>query len=163
MATPRGTGYGDTSCFGLLKAWDWSLRPTRLTLVSDVPSATSTCAQICNYSFTLCEFFTWSTAAAGNYAYAWTWTSGVNVSTAPGGVLPLTSNLLASNHPVDYASGTAYLRSGLPIRHQLLNLPGFPSSTSSSSITSSCGTSIFLFYVIGFFFVYKIIFVFLFF
>jgi hypothetical protein len=27
------------------------------------------------------------------------------VSVAPGGVLPLTSNLLASNHPVDYASG----------------------------------------------------------
>ncbi len=41
----------------------------------------------------------------------------------------------------------AYLRSGLPIRQQLLNLSGLPpsSSPSSSSITSSSGTSIFLF------------------
>jgi hypothetical protein len=30
-----------------LKAWNWSLRPTRLTLVFDVPSATSTCDSIC--------------------------------------------------------------------------------------------------------------------
>jgi hypothetical protein len=30
-----------------LKARNWSLRPTRLTLVFDVPSATSTCASIC--------------------------------------------------------------------------------------------------------------------
>jgi hypothetical protein len=44
-ATPRRSGYGDTSSFGLLKAWDWSPRTTRLTLVSDVPSATSTCLQ----------------------------------------------------------------------------------------------------------------------
>jgi hypothetical protein len=29
-----------------------------------------------------------------------------DVSAAPGGGLPLTSNPLASNHPVDYASGT---------------------------------------------------------
>jgi hypothetical protein len=29
------------------KAWNWSLRPTRLTLVFDVPPATSTCDSIC--------------------------------------------------------------------------------------------------------------------
>jgi hypothetical protein len=60
----------------------------------------------------------------------------------------------------------AYLRSGLPICHRLLtsssSLP--PSSLPSpSSIPCSSGTSIFLFSVIGFFFVYKIIFLFLFF
>jgi hypothetical protein len=39
----------------------------------------------------------------------------------------------------------AYLRSGLPTPQQLLNLPGLSSSPSSLSITSSSGTSIFLF------------------
>jgi hypothetical protein len=43
-ATPRGSGYGDTSSFSLLKARGWFLRPTRLTLVFDVPPATPTCA-----------------------------------------------------------------------------------------------------------------------
>ncbi len=43
-ATPRRSGYGDTSSFGPLKAWDWFLRPTRLTLVFYVPPATPTCA-----------------------------------------------------------------------------------------------------------------------
>ncbi len=113
-----------------------------------------------------------------------------DVSVAPGGVLYLMSNSLVlivllatlrghwawdwpkfSSPPESPMDGLptfrlsyvpAYLRSGLPI-HQLLNLPGFLSSTlsSSSSITSSSGTSIFLFYVIGLFFVYKIIFLFL--
>ncbi len=46
-ATPRGFGYGDTSSFGFFTAWDWSLRPTRLSLDPDVPPATSTCAFIC--------------------------------------------------------------------------------------------------------------------
>jgi hypothetical protein len=47
LATPRGFGYGDTSSFGFITAWDWSLRPTRLTLDPDVPPATSTCPFIC--------------------------------------------------------------------------------------------------------------------
>jgi hypothetical protein len=59
----------------------------------------------------------------------------------------------------------AYLRSGIPTfrptyMQQLCNLSGLPPSSSSSSITSSSGTSIFLFYVIGIFFLYKIIFLF---
>jgi hypothetical protein len=47
----------------------------------------------------------------------------------------------------------AYQRSGLPTRHQL-------QPTWLSSITSSSGTSIFLFYVIGLSSFYKIIFLF---
>jgi hypothetical protein len=64
----------------------------------------------------------------------------------------------------------AYLRSGFPMFRPTyvpaFLCSGLPTPTSqpnwlhSSSITSSSGTSIFLFYVIGFFFVYKIIFLF---
>jgi hypothetical protein len=109
---------------------------------------------------------------------------------APGGVLSLTSNLPLSIYCcVDYASGApglglakiffllrlnrrrttylraglpmfrltyvpAYQRSGLPTRHQLFNLPGFrPSPVQAEHLSFS-------FYVIGFFFVYKIIFLF---
>jgi hypothetical protein len=43
-ATPCGPGYHDTSRSGFFKVWNWSLRPTRLTLVLDVPPATLTCA-----------------------------------------------------------------------------------------------------------------------
>jgi hypothetical protein len=56
----------------------------------------------------------------------------------------------------------AYLRSGLPtFRLTYTSSAGQPTWLLSSSISSSSGTSIFLFYVIGFFFVYKIIFLFL--
>jgi hypothetical protein len=75
--TPYGSGYSDMSSSGPFKAWDWPLRPTRLTLDLNVPHATSTCAYI-NYSFTLCEFLPRTTAAAVNYVYAYhrqTWTS----------------------------------------------------------------------------------------
>ena len=57
-----------------------------------------------NYSFALCEFFSWSTAAAGNYAFRLDVKH--DVSVAPGGVLSLTSNLPPSIYCyVDYASG----------------------------------------------------------
>jgi hypothetical protein len=55
----------------------------------------------------------------------------------------------------------AYLRSGLPTFRLTYSLQLLPTWLLSSSISSSSGTSIFLFYVIGFFFVYKIIFLFL--
>jgi hypothetical protein len=43
-ATPRGPGYVIRQVLAFLKAWNWSLRPTRLTLDPDVPPATSMCA-----------------------------------------------------------------------------------------------------------------------
>jgi hypothetical protein len=46
LATPRRSGYSDTSSFGFFTAWDWSLQLTRLTLDPDVPPATSTCTFI---------------------------------------------------------------------------------------------------------------------
>ncbi len=46
-ATLCGFGYGDMSSFGFFTAWNWSLRPTRLTLDPDVPPAASTCAFTC--------------------------------------------------------------------------------------------------------------------
>jgi hypothetical protein len=55
----------------------------------------------------------------------------------------------------------AYLRSGLPtFRLTYMSAAAHPTWLLSSSISSSSGTPIFLFYVIGFFFVYKIIFLF---
>ncbi len=55
----------------------------------------------------------------------------------------------------------AYLRSGLPtFRLTYMPSAAHPTWLLSSSISSSSGTPIFLFYVIGFFFVYKIIFLF---
>jgi hypothetical protein len=41
--------------------------------------------QIRFYSLTICEFFSWSTAAAGNYAYAFKLDVKRDVSVAPGG------------------------------------------------------------------------------
>jgi hypothetical protein len=38
--------YGDSSSFGFFKDWDWFLRPTRLTLDPDIPTAMSTCTYI---------------------------------------------------------------------------------------------------------------------
>ncbi len=184
LATPRRSGYGDTSSFGLLKAWNWSLRPTRLTLVFNVPPATPTCAWTVyeHYSFTLCEELPGRLQRLG--------TTPTPATAGPGRQAWRTSpwrQIHPFHHTVGYAPGTlglglaqilmdglpmfqltyvpAYLRSGLPIRHQLLNLPGISLSLSplSSSITSSSGTSIFLFYVIEFSSFYKIIFLFLFF
>jgi hypothetical protein len=80
-----GSGFGDTLSSGPTKAWDWSLRPTCLTLNLGVPPATSTCAYI-NYSITLCESLSRLTAAAGNYAYAYhcqTWRSGMTSPWCP--------------------------------------------------------------------------------
>jgi hypothetical protein len=96
----------------------------------------------------------WSSAAAGNYAYAFRLDVKRDVSVAPGGVLSLTSNLPLSIYCyVDYASGApglglakifssppesptdglftcrltyvpAYLRSGLPT-FRLTNVPAY--------------------------------------
>ncbi len=93
-AMPRRSGYGDTSSFGSLKAWDWSLRLTPLTLDPDVPPAQRALIYV-HYSFTLCEFLPRPTAAAGTTPTPTDLDVRRDVSAAPGGVLSLTSKLLA--------------------------------------------------------------------
>jgi hypothetical protein len=130
------------------------------------------------YSFTLREFLSRSTAAAGNYAYVTDLDVRHDVSVAPGvdyasGTLGLGLAKISSsppespiNVPLTFCCCCRFTSSiltsyrdhlGHPYRH-----PSSPSSPSSLSIPSSSGTPIFLFYVIGFFFIYKIIFLFFF-
>jgi hypothetical protein len=179
-APPRRSGYGDTLSFGLFKAWNWSLRLTRLILVSDVPPATPTCAWTVyvHYRFTFCEELpgrlqrlgtmpTPATAGPGRResdvclrdarrritsdvkirpfsSYCWLRSGDTRPGPRPNSLLRLNRRwtaLLRSSLPTFRPTYVpAYLLSGLPTRHQLLNnLPGL------LSISCPSGTSIFLF------------------
>ena len=91
-----------------LKAWNWSLRPTRLTLVFDVPIATSTCAKYAYYSLTLCEFLPGRLQRLGTTPTPSDWTSSV---TSPWRPEAFSSDVYVQPaafiiFSVDYASGT---------------------------------------------------------
>ncbi len=60
-----------------LKAWNLSLRPTRLTLVFDVPIATSTSLKYPYYSKSSCEFYPGRLQRPGTTPMPLNWTSSV--------------------------------------------------------------------------------------
>jgi len=136
-----------------LKAWNWSLRPTRLTLVLNVPIATSTFFKYASYSTITCVLYPGRLQRPGTTPTLQDWTSNVTSPWRPEAftsdvksplfLRPLTtprarrawaSPKFFSSPPESPTDGLftcrltyvpAYLRSGLPTRHQLLILLGF--------------------------------------